>query len=75
MIKKKNSVIDDESYTSSGGVWYATSSSVKLSGKANFILAKLKLLHPSKSKSMIIKDIVERSLIEIDKEINKQGIK
>ncbi|HDX9051775.1 TPA: hypothetical protein ACHJX8_004452 [Yersinia enterocolitica] len=74
MIKKKTSLIEDEDYTSTGGVWRATNVSVRVSGKANFILAKLKLLNPSKAKSLIIKDIIEKALIDIDKEINKQGI-
>lgn len=61
----------DESYMANGCSWEPTTVNVKINGRSNYILTKLKLLHPNDAKTLLAKQILEKALLEVDSELSK----
>lgn len=60
---------EEENYVANGNTWESTTVNVKISGRGNYILAKLRLLNPNSPKTLLAKEILEKALIEVDKKI------
>ncbi|HGG5823022.1 TPA: hypothetical protein ACJG25_004114 [Salmonella enterica subsp. enterica serovar Saintpaul] len=60
---------EGESYIANGNTWESATVNVRLSGRGNYILAKLRLLNPNSPKTLLAKEILEKALIEVDEKI------
>lgn len=69
MPKQKNRRKDDDVFVANGNEWKSALVNIEVSGQGNYILAKLKLLHPNSPKTKIAKDILEKALIDVNKTI------
>lgn len=65
--KQKNHGRDSDVFVANGNEWKSALVNVEVSGRANYILAKLRLLHPNSPKTKIAKDVLEKALEELDK--------
>lgn len=61
----------DENHMANGCLWEPTTVNVKINGQSNYILTKLKLLHPNVAKTLLAKQILEKALLEVDSELSK----
>ncbi|ENG8827707.1 hypothetical protein ABVL22_004313 [Salmonella enterica] len=68
---KNEQVINDGRFERNGVCWNSSNITFKLSGQGNYILAKLKLLDPKKRKSLLVKDIIEKALLDLEKKITE----
>lgn len=71
MVRNKDTDIPDESCEMNGATWQPVTLNVRLSGKSNYILTKMGLFHPNVTKTKLIKDILEKTLVEIDRKLSK----
>lgn len=71
MVRHKNTDVPDESCEMNGANWAPVTINVRLSGRSNYILTKMGLFHPNVTKTKLIKDILEKTLVEIDKKLSK----
>lgn len=60
---------EEENYVANGNTWESATVNVRLSGRGNYILAKLRLLNPNSPKTLLAKEILEKALIEVDEKI------
>ncbi|AJI85198.1 hypothetical protein AW19_4137 (plasmid) [Yersinia frederiksenii Y225] len=69
VLKQKNHGRDSDVFVVNGNEWKSALVNVEVSGRANYILAKLRLLHPNSAKTKIAKEILEKALDEINEKI------
>lgn len=71
-LENKKIPIDDETFTIHGATWDTATVNVKVSGRGNYVLARLKLLKPYWSKSALVKEVLEKALLEMEKDIDRK---
>lgn len=71
MTEKKEIEVIDESYEVNGNAWKPVIINIKLSGRGNYVLAKMGLFNPCVAKTKIAKDVLEKALIALDVKITE----
>ncbi|MEG7664981.1 hypothetical protein U0D24_21660 [Hafnia paralvei] len=69
MPKQKKRTNNSDVFLVNGNEWKSALVSIEVSGEGNYILAKLKLLHPNSPKTKIAKEILEKALLDVNKTI------
>jgi hypothetical protein len=67
--KQKKRTNNSDVFLVNGNEWKSALVSIEVSGEGNYILAKLKLLHPNSPKTKIAKEILEKALLDVNKTI------
>jgi len=69
--EKKHNEPVDETYEVNGSEWKPVIINIKLSGRGNYALAKMRLLNPNIPKTKLAKGILEKALIDLDIKITE----
>lgn len=71
MSEKKDNEPINETYEVNGNDWKPVIINIKLSGRGNYVLAKMRLLNPNITKTKLAKEILEKALIDLDVKITE----
>ncbi|TGB53335.1 hypothetical protein CRI69_25860 [Escherichia sp. E4742] len=73
--KSRNNDVSDNlnagNFIVNGNVWEPTTVTIKINGRSNYILTKLRLLKPNLPKTQLARELLEEALLKIDEKITE----
>lgn len=75
MNKSRNNDVSDNlnagNFIVNSNVWEPTTVTIKINGRSNYILTKLRLLKPNLPKTQLARELLEEALLKIDEKITE----